>query len=510
VSLCDSDPWLCNPGLWRWFDAITEPFETHAERLPKKLNAFFSPITVFVCYAHENPSWVDPQSDRNLIPWLREALQRYEVDFFADLDISGSEEWRKRIIQTLHVAKIAILMVDYPFLVSIFIQKTELPRIDRRAKRGKMVVMPILTSPSRWQTNPLIASRQVLPRFEGEVVPLIDCIEDAARWKSARGQILRALATQIVEIRCKRVRRNPFLTVAVFLAVTLIMLGALYASGMLSRTTGAGGSRIAPAPLLDADEPAHAIPSARPWTNSLGMEFVTINPTGTKGFEMGSPESDPDPAAEEARHTVVLTKGFRICIHDVTVGQFRQFVIDDKYTPEGNGDKSNWRNPGFPQTDKNPVVYVTWKDVHEFCKWLNSKETGRNYRLPWEAEWEYACRAGVPPSVYFWGDDAKLAGEYAWYEKNSRGHTWPVGTKLPNKWGLYDMSGNVFQRCEDGYEAFSADPVQDPMGNPSAAQHVSRGGAWNNDDSYLRCAHRGWDPPEQRNDHLGFRVCLDL
>jgi formylglycine-generating enzyme required for sulfatase activity len=255
---------------------------------------------------------------------------------------------------------------------------------------------------------------------------------------------------------------------------------------------------------------AHAAMVAELSTNKEGMTFVEIPPTPSEGFQMGSPESEADRNADEVLHTVHLKRGFMMGTYDVTRGQFAQFVAETKYRPEGDGDEHNWRNPGFrvKQTENDPVVYVTWNDANRFCQWLRDKD-GRHYRLPTEAEWEYACRAGSK-SAYFWGDDSSKVGDYAWYDHNAHDGTQPVGGKSPNAWKLYDMCGNVWQRCEDRYGDYAEGSVTDPTGTASGDSHVSRGGGWCNPANYFRCANRGKDLPEVRNDHLGFRVCVDF
>src|SRR5262249_24970577 len=150
----------------------------------------------------------------------------------------------------------------------------------------------------------------------------------------------------------------------------------------------------------------------------------------------------------------------------------------------------SWQEPGFMQDDKHPVVCVNWEDSKAFCDWLGEKDK-RHYRLPTEAEWEYACRAGSN-SAYFWGrEDAR---DHAWYWDNAPKGTMEVGLKPANAWGLYDMCGNVWQRCEDGYGDYPQRSVTDPKGAENSAKRVARGGAWGNSIDFLRCANRGKDP----------------
>ena len=160
-------------------------------------------------------------------------------------------------------------------------------------------------------------------------------------------------------------------------------------------------------------------------------------------------------------------------------------------------------NPSSVKGDKNPVETVSWYDVMEFLRRLN-KLTGEDYRLPTEAEWEYACRAGTE-TAYYWGD--KLDTAYLWYYDNSNSKTHPVGKKKPNGFGLFDMSGNVWEWCNDRYGDYNGDSLSiNPKGAELGIYRVIRGGSWNNDGRSCRFANRGWDWPGNRGSNLGFRL----
>ena len=152
-----------------------------------------------------------------------------------------------------------------------------------------------------------------------------------------------------------------------------------------------------------------------------------------------------------------------------------------------------------------PVEQVSWDDAQEFLAKLNLMEKIDTYRLPTEAEWEYACRAGSTTRFCF-GDKEEKLGEYAWYGDNSEGKTHPVGQKQPNAWGLYDMHGNVWEWCQDWYGDYPAGPVTDPRGPDAGEYRVLRGGSWDNDTRNLRSAVRNYYYPDYRSDIIGFRV----
>ena len=217
-------------------------------------------------------------------------------------------------------------------------------------------------------------------------------------------------------------------------------------------------------------------------TNSVGMTFKLI-PAGT--FIMGEGGQ---------AHEVTLTEPFQMGVHEVTQAQYEQVMGS---------------NPsGFKGAD-NPVEGVTWDDAVEFCRRLSElpaeKKAGNVYRLPTEAEWEYACRAGTT-TKYSFGDDESELGDTAWYAENSGGKTHPVGSKLPNAWGLYDMHGNVYEWCQDWYGDYPSGSVTDPSGATSSSGRVDRGGGWFDSADYCRSAYRYGILPSYRNYDLGFRV----
>lgn len=281
-------------------------------------------------------------------------------------------------------------------------------------------------------------------------------------------------------------------------------------------------------------------------TNSIGMKLVQI-PAGE--FLMGSPEGEKDRDDDEQQHRVRITQAFYLGQHEVTVGQFRQFVNATGYKTEAEKDgeggygwnestgefegdpKYNWKNTGFEQKDDHPVVNVTWNDAVAFCKWLSGQE-GETYRLPTEAEWEYACRGGAETSTaYYHGNDpeglaqvANIADASFNSKKKPNGLYWgissddgyvftsPTGQYHPNAFGLYDMHGNVWEWCADWYESeyYDKSPVDDPTGPKKGSFRVNRGGSWSSTARYCRSANRSRSNPTNRINFLGFRVARVL
>ena len=258
----------------------------------------------------------------------------------------------------------------------------------------------------------------------------------------------------------------------------------------------------------------------------LQLTFAYIPPGE---FTMGSPDDDPGREDDEPQHKVTLTRGFYMQTTEVTVGQWRIFIDDTEYqTDAEKGDgcynlKSGswekikgayWDNPGFDQTDKHPVTCVSWNDAKKFVEWLNTQGK-ENYRLPTEAEWEYACRARTTTPFAFGKclstDDANYDGNYPLEgcpKGEYRGKTIPVVSLKANDWGLYDMHGNVWEWCEDWYGDYPSGSVTDPVGPKTGSDRVIRGGSWNNNAANCRSANRNRNTPDNRNNNVGFRVCF--
>lgn len=274
-------------------------------------------------------------------------------------------------------------------------------------------------------------------------------------------------------------------------------------------------------------------------TNSLGMRLALL-PAGpfVQGTRLETVEQLHGALAntrdystlllrsETPPRRVMISRPFGIGVHEVTVGAFRQFteatryVTEEEHSPIGWGDvyvdgrwrpkheKASWRNPGHPQGDAHPVTFLSLIDIENFCLWLSARER-LTYRLPTEAEWEYACRAGSS-ALRFFGDDPTQLGDYAWYSDNAN-NPQPVGTKRPNAFGLHDMLGNVFERCADWFDAraYETDHVTDPQG-PSSPRD-QRGGVRRGDDvtgrpPSCRCGRRYDIPWRDGNNLDGFRV----
>jgi formylglycine-generating enzyme required for sulfatase activity len=250
-------------------------------------------------------------------------------------------------------------------------------------------------------------------------------------------------------------------------------------------------------------------------------------------FSMGSSAAEkswaikhgatPEAVSDESPQHPVSLQSFALGKYDVTRGEYAIFVHETGY-PQGDGcghdgEKWNkqsgvsWLQPGFDQTDRDPVVCVSWHDARAYASWLNGKvhrggsSSDSPYRLPSESEWEYAAR-GKTTTWLSWGNDDADAAEHGWYKNNAGGKTHPVGLKPSNPFGLYDMAGNVWQWTQDCYVDSYTNAPNDgrSVETPDGCMRVDRGGSWYYPSWLIRPATRERNPPEYRDLIMGFRV----
>jgi formylglycine-generating enzyme required for sulfatase activity len=279
-----------------------------------------------------------------------------------------------------------------------------------------------------------------------------------------------------------------------------------------------------------------AVSRAEPLKTSIGLELIPI-PSGE--FLMGSPATEKGRRADEPQRKVRISRAFYLGRTEVTRGQFRKFVEATGYKTDaergirggygvdpvtykllGPDKKYSWRFTGFEQTDEHPIVNVSWNDAVAFCRWLGETEKAV-FRLPTEAEWEYACRAGST-SAFANGDEPeevvemanivdarakeKYPDRFAVTASDGFVFTAPVASFKPNAWGLYDMHGNVWEWTADWFAPPAAAGAGDPRGPASGKDKVVRGGDWYHDWSFARSAQRYPIYPGLCRRHAGFRV----
>jgi len=229
--------------------------------------------------------------------------------------------------------------------------------------------------------------------------------------------------------------------------------------------------------------------------NSLSFDMVTIE---AGSFQMGSNDYD----REKPIHKVTIKNSFELGKYPVTVGEYLHFV---KATKKEILEKWSKKKENHPVTD------VSWDDAVEYCSWLNEQQKEYVYRLPTEAEWEYACRAGTTTTWSF-GDDEGVLKEYAWYSKNSDGSTHEVGKREKNPWGLKDMHGNVWEWCQDDYVDNYKNTPKDgkPYIDKNAKSKILRGGSWFSYAYVTRSSYRNGGDPTNRINDVGFRLLRTL
>ncbi|MBF0401761.1 MAG: formylglycine-generating enzyme family protein [Magnetococcales bacterium] len=239
-----------------------------------------------------------------------------------------------------------------------------------------------------------------------------------------------------------------------------------------------------------AEVPAKdSVPSVK---DANGMEFVRIEPGK---FVMGTAFGLDVSADEMPQHEVTISRSFYLGRYEVTQAQWEAVMGS---------------NPSEFSGADHPVENVSWEEVQRFIGKLNDKAGGKRYRLPTEAEWEYAARAGTTTSRY-WGEAVDTMERYAWYTENAGKRTRAVGQLQPNGWGLYDMLGNVWEWCQDWYgsKSYADGPVVDPQGPSEGSGRVLRGGSWSNYASFIRSAHRFELNPTYRRRNLGLRLLME-
>ena len=285
-------------------------------------------------------------------------------------------------------------------------------------------------------------------------------------------------------------------------------------------------------------------------TNSIGVRLLLI-PKGS--FQMGSTPEEKGSDDDEKQHSVTITHDYYLGVFEVTQAQYKKVMGKNPSYFQGNNVATRIPAKKHPETgrtieeekiipvntDNHPVEFVSWEEAVEFCKRLSDlpeeKKAGRVYRLPTEAEWEYACRAGTK-TAYSFGADRNVLKDFDWFGDNSGGKiinsdriweksredvdiyiekllenggkTHPVGTKKANPWGLYDMHGNVCEWCSDWYGNYPKQAITDPIGPKLGSYRVGRGGSWGDGAAFCRSAFRCWGAPSDRDGLLGFRVAL--
>ena len=463
---------------------------------------------VFISYSHKDKGWLE-KLQTHLTPLQRDGT----ISVWADTAIKPGQIWKEEIEKALARAKVAVLLVSPEFLASKFIYENELPPLLEANATEGLTILWIPVRPSHY-TRTVIADYQAA--------------HDPAKPLSGMSRTKQDGA----------------------LVETVKKIEVVAPPSSLSSPTPPASLVITPAdPVLPVIQNIHGwsaqqVRSLQQQTAQalkMPVEFQDALKDGSQGpmmvvipggrFLMGSPSDEPERRDDERQHEVQVAV-FAIGKYAVTVGQFKRFVEARGYRTEaekGGGiycwmggewkqdpDK-NWRNPGFPQTDDHPVVGVSWNDAMRYVDWL-SEQCGQQYRLPMEAEWEYACRAGTAKPFCFGEaintDQANYDGNYV-YGKGRKGNyrqqTVEVGQFPANPWGLHDLYGNVWEWTSSEYdEKYGGAELRAVSARDSSSPRVLRGGSWSYGPEWLRSAARRGGDPRGRFNIVGFRLARTL
>ncbi|MFZ4635725.1 MAG: SUMF1/EgtB/PvdO family nonheme iron enzyme [Saprospiraceae bacterium] len=412
------------------------------------------PFKIFICYARE---------DREALELLRRKLtplaHSNSVEVWYDREITGGKEWDREIRGNLKTADVVLLLISDYFFESDYIKSVELREALDGHERQENVVVPVILHDCLWNHHHEIKKLQALPTDAKPVYA-------DEHWKKpelgfndvARG-IVRIL--EDAETHNRRLRKQQRLQ------ELALEEAADHARQKQERARA---------------EAAEAKQQAEEATRRQGLPNMVSVKGGT--FQMGSEDG-------KGGHAVTLSD-FEIAKYPVT----QQLWQDIMGT-----------NPSHFKGDLLPVEQVNWHDCQEFLKKLNARFPGNNYRLPTEAEWEYAARGGEKGAkdhfIYAGSNDLDEVG---WYDANSGSKTHPVGGKKPNQLGLYDMSGNVWEWCADWYGDYPSGPVSNPTGPAEGSVRVLRGGSWSLYAGNCRVSCRHYRGPGHRYGNYGFRV----
>ena len=383
----------------------------------------------------------DESFKNDLLLHLRSALIPSHLEVWQDGEILPGEDWAEKIGQQLAAADLFLVLLSVHSLTSDFIQNVEL----KKALDKKSRIVPILVRNCFWQNHAVFAGLHGLPRNMKPVSAFSDH-DDA--WTEVMSHL-----HELVEAAWKE---------------------------------KAQAEKAAPAPSTPKTG-RPAAPQAASTPPPGGLPDMVLVKGGT--FTMGSPKTEANRSDDETQHPVTLSD-FEIGKYPVTQRLWQEIM--------GN-------NPSHFKGDDLPVEKVSWDDVQEFLQKLNARYPGRRYRLPTEAEWEYAARGGNQSKGFIYAGSNNL-DEVGWYVSNAGSKTHSVGQKKANELGLYDMSGNVWEWCVDWYGPYPSDPQTNPRGPESGAGRVGRGGGWGGNPRNCRVACRDHWRPGGRSGSVGFRL----
>ena len=520
-----------------------------------------APLKTFIIYARADAGFKD-----ELVTHLHLFVEYGYVEKWVDSDLLPGEEWEKRIEQELDTAHLVIILVSADALRSEFIRKKELKRALEKKRSGSARVIPVLVRECTWELHPELSTLQFLPKDDnGRIRGVAGWISRDEAWAAC----LRELKKLIDEVGQELEKELEQTQKAAEAEAHKKQLEAEKDEKKRNRADEAFWNHLQK-DLENAPEPAHKIELYQAYLVDADnrnhreeaedmIEDLQAQLAAARKAEAAKAESlrkkeaaaraeaerleREAQAAEQARleaerrqreaeveaarkkaeedarkkglPDMVFVKGgtFQMGsneydsekpIHSVTLADFEigKYPVTQKLWTEIMGN-----NPAYFKGDDLPVEYISWNDAQDFLRKLNARFPGMHYRLPTEAEWEYAARGGEKGAkenlIYAGSNDLDAVG---WYSENSGGNTHPVGGKKPNQPGLYDMSGNVFEWCQDWYGDYPSGSQTNPTGPASGYNRVIRGGSWNSDPTYCRVAYRNRYAPDYRSFGVGFRL----
>jgi formylglycine-generating enzyme required for sulfatase activity len=461
-------------------------------------------MKVFISYARE-----DIETARK----LRDDLEKSGIKTWLDKeDLLPGQNWREVILREIRESRYFIAMLSSNALSKEgFVHKelkTALDYLDNFPS-DRIFVIPVRIDECKPTDEKLqyIHWADLFPSYEdglSQILKVLKMEKPEKRKISEKKQNSDKQVSQKQELKPSEAPRQPGRQFNIPTWLTVIVLSAIIIAGIIrfypsekKTTTDSSVKIAAPTPTPKPDPPVVVTPppAQKTFTNSLGMKFVPI-PAGW--FMMGSPKDEPGRSDDETQHKVTISEPFFMQTTEVTQGQWKAVM--------GNN-PSSFKDCG----DNCPVENVSWDDIQDFIKKLNRKGEG-TYRLPTEAEWEYAARAGSQTAFSNGdiaekecGNDPNLS-KAGWYCGNAGGKTHEVGQKQPNAWGLYDMHGNVWEWCQDWYGNYPFGAVTDPTGPDSGSSRVLRGGSWGSGARICRAARRSSSSPGYGGSNCGFRL----